>query len=132
MKYLLMILLVANMLLAIEQVPHRTNSTTAEDSETTINAKQSGPASGIRKIELREKTYVQKKELQPDVFIDNNSNGVNDRREDDFQIIKTKKSKHKDMIEQQQVERPEPKQKEKTPTKAREKTSGSSEKKKEK
>jgi len=132
MKYLLLILLMANMLLAIEQVPRRSSSSETKKSEISIETKQSTANSDARTNEARERIVVQKEEKPRDLFIDNNSNGVNDRREDDFQSIKTKKSKHKDMIDKQKVDRVEPKQKERTSTKTREKTSSGSEKQKEK
>jgi hypothetical protein len=122
MKYFLLILLMVNMLLAIEQVPRRSSTAETKESEIGIEAKQSATNSDARKNEVRERTIVQEKEKQRDLFIDNNSNGVNDRREDDFQSIKTKKSKHKDKIDRQKVDRVEPKQKEKTSTSTREKT----------
>ncbi len=124
-----MILLMANMLLAIEQVPRRTTSTDKDTREVATEVKQVKKSNDDQEGRPVERA-VEKKEKQQDRFIDNNSNGVNDRREDDFQTIKTKKSKHKDMIDRQKVERPEPKQREKTSTNTREKNSSSNEKKK--
>ena len=132
MKYLLLILLMANLLLAIEQVPRRNGPSETKKSDISIEEKQSTTNSDARRNEARDRVVVQKEEKQRDLFIDNNSNGVNDRREDDFQSIKSKKSKHKDMIDKQKVDRVEPKQKERTPSETREKTSSSNEKQKKK
>ncbi|MGB7055280.1 MAG: hypothetical protein WBE28_08165 [bacterium] len=131
MKYLLVILLMANVLLAIEQVPRRTNSSETNKSEVRVEAKKSETNSDSRTNEARERTVVQKKEKERDRFIDNNSNGVNDRREDDFQNIKTKKSKHKEKLDKPEVKRAAPNQKERSSTPTREKTT-STEKAKEK
>jgi len=124
MKYLLVILLMANVLLAIEQVPRSTNSSQTNKSEVRVEAKKSEANSDSRTNEARERTVVQKKEKQRDQFIDNNSDGVNDRREDDFQNIKTKKSKYKEKFDKPEVKRAEPKQKERSSTPTREKTKG--------
>jgi len=122
MKYLLMIFLMVNVLLAIEQVPRRTNTSDPDKSEVKVETGQSGVISDSRTNEARERTVVQKKERERDQFIDNNSNGVNDRREEDFQTIKTKKSKYKEKLDRQEIKRVEPKQKERKPAPAREKT----------
>ena len=122
MKYLFLIFLMANMLLAIEQVPRRTSSTAEKRSETTVESRKSETNLDTQMDRTREKTAVQRNEPQRDQFIDENSNGVNDRREDDFQDIKTKSSKHKSIIERQKTERVEPQQREKTSAPAREST----------
>ena len=131
MKYLLMILLLANVLLAIEQVPRRRTSPGMKESEKRIEARASQTDSDSRASEARERTIVQKKEKQRDRFIDENSNGVNDRREDDFRNIKTKKSKHKEKFDRPEVKRVEPKQPKRTSGSSRE-TNKDKEKKKEK
>ena len=126
-----MILLMANMLLAIEQVPrHRTSSGTKK-SETRVEARVSQTESENRATEIRERAIVQKKEKERDRFVDKNSNGVNDRREDDFRNIKTKKSKHKEKFDRPEVKRAEPKQPKRTSGSTRE-TNTNKEKKKEK
>ncbi len=117
-----MIFFMTNVLLAIEQVPRRNSTTDADKSESKMETKQSSVNSESRTIEARERTVVQKKERERDQFIDNNSNGVNDRREDDFQSIKTKKSKYKEKLDKPEVKRVEPKQQERKPAPAREKT----------
>jgi long-subunit acyl-CoA synthetase (AMP-forming) len=122
MKYLFLIILMANMLLGIEQVPRRTSSTAEKRSELVVDSRRSGASADTQTDRIREKTVVQRSEQQRDQFIDKNSDGVNDRREDDFQDIKTKKSKHKDIIERPKTERVEPQQKEKTSAPAREST----------
>jgi hypothetical protein len=129
MKYIFMIFLMASMLLAIEQVPRRTNSAVEKKSENIVEVKKAEAKTDTRRDDIRLKTNVQKSEKQPDRFIDKNSNGVNDRREDDFQNIKTKKSKHKDIIERQKTERVEPQQREKTSAPARESTTSKREQK---
>ncbi len=117
-----MIFFMTNVLLAIEQVPRRNSTTDADKSESKMETKQSSVNSESRTIEARERTVVQKKERERDQFIDNNSNGVNDRREDDFQSIKTKKSKYKEKLDKPEVKRVEPKQQERKPAPAHEKT----------
>jgi hypothetical protein len=117
-----MILCVTNMLLAIEQVPRRESSSETKTVELRMNAEKAEVNSGSWVNEVHERTIVQKKEKERDQFIDNNSNGVNDRREDDFQNIKTKKSKYKEKFDKPEVRRAEPKQKERTSAPAREKT----------
>ena len=126
-----MILLLANVLLAIEQVPRRRTSPGMKESEKRIEARASQTDSDSRASEARERTIVQKKEKQRDRFIDENSNGVNDRREDDFRNIKTKKSKHKEKFDRPEVKRVEPKQPKRTSGSSRE-TNKDKEKKKEK
>lgn len=110
MKIFLMILLMANVLLAIEQVPRRRNSPGTKESEERIEIQASQTGSDSRASEVRERAVVQKKEKQRDRFVDENSNGVNDRREDDFRNIKTKKSKHKEKLDRPEVKRVERKQ----------------------
>jgi hypothetical protein len=87
----------ASMLFAIKQVPRQTVTHSATVSESKVETKQ--------EARVQENNVVQKKEREQDRFIDKNSNGVNDRREDDFQNIKTKKSKHKDLYDRKSVER---------------------------
>ena len=131
MKILLMILLMANLLLAIEQVPRRRTSSEMKESEKRVEARTSQTDTDSRANETRERTIVQKKEKQRDRFIDENSNGVNDRREDDFRNIKTKKSKHREKFDRPEVKRVEPKQPRRTSGSTRE-TDKDKEKKKEK
>jgi hypothetical protein len=113
----------ASMLFAIKQVPRQTGTQKVDNSESKIEIKQETKAEKSK--------VVQKREREQDRFIDKNSNGVNDRREDDFQNIKTKKSKHKELLKKdadrdskkQKVER---QQKPKTSNQKRERTKTSS------
>jgi hypothetical protein len=120
MKYLLIILFMANVLLAIEQVPRRRTSPGTKESEKRVEVRASQTNSDSRATEIRERAIVQKKEKQRDRFVDKNSNGVNDRREDDFRNIKTKKSKHKEKFDRPEVKRVEPKQPKRTSGSTRE------------
>jgi hypothetical protein len=131
MRYLLIILLMANVLFAIEQVPRRRTSPGTKESEKRVETRASQTNSNSRVGEEHEKAIVQKKEKQRDRFVDKNSNGVNDRREDDFRNIKTKKSKHKEKFDRPEVKRVEPKQPQRTSGSTRE-TKTSKEKQKEK
>jgi hypothetical protein len=131
MKYLLIILFMANVVIAIEQVPRRRTSAGARESEKRVEVRVSQTNSDSRASEAHEKAIVQKKEKQRDRFVDKNSNGVNDRREDDFRNIKTKKSKHKEKFDRPEVKRVEPKQPKRTSGSTRE-TKTNKEKQKEK
>lgn len=131
MKKLILLLFIASMLFAIKEVPRQTGTHNANNSESRIETKQ--------EAKTQKNNVVQKREREQDRFIDRNSNGVNDRREDDFQNIKTKKSKHKELFDKKDVDRNNKKQKverqqkPKTSSKTRERTKTSSKgKKKEK
>jgi hypothetical protein len=121
MKYFLIILLMANVLLAIEQVPRRRTSSGIKESENIVETRASQTNSDSRAVEARENAVVQKKEKERDRFIDEDSNGVNDRREDDFRNIKTKKSKYKEKFDRPEVKRVEPNQPKRTSGSTREK-----------
>lgn len=97
MKRLIVVLFMATMLFAIKQVPRETDTHGANISESKTETKQ--------ELRVQKNNVVQKSEREQDQFIDRNSNGVNDRREDDFQNIKTKKSKHKELYKEKNVER---------------------------
>lgn len=98
MKKLLMILFMASFLLAIEQVPRRSNAAANERPDTSSEVKRTEPRRTTVMTEKESGIKVQKIEKERDRFQDKNSDGVNDRREEDFQNIKTRKSRHKDLV----------------------------------
>jgi len=115
MKKVLLLLFMVNIMLAIEQVPRQRGAGDDKKSETKSEVKQNDSRNSTRDTRIT----VQNGEKQPDRFQDTNSNGVNDRREDDFQSIKTKKSKYKelfgkkgDQVEKKQRENPPREEKE--------------------
>ncbi len=110
MKKFMLLLFMASMLLAIEQVPRQGNSEEEKKSGVKVEAKQPSPRTGSRGTRTQRTTVVQKNDREQDRFQDSNSNGVNDRREDDFQNIKTKKSKYKELIDKKKVEQTKKKQ----------------------
>ena len=132
MKSFLLILLLANLLHAIEQVPRRSAVSEKKRPDVVVEVEQPKKQSGAQFDETREKSIVQKKETRQDPFVDTNSNGVNDRREEDFQNIKTKRSKYRDLFDKQDTNRAEEKHKEKPSGSSRERTTSSTETKKEK
>lgn len=132
MKSFLLILLLANLLHAIEQVPRRSAVSEKKRPDVVVEVEQPKKQSGAQFDEMREKSIVQKKETRQDPFVDTNSNGVNDRREEDFQNIKTKRSKYRDLFDKQDTDRAEEKYKEKPSGTSRERTTSSTETKKEK
>jgi hypothetical protein len=91
------------MLFAVKQVPRQTSTHRVNTAESKVETKQ--------EVRVQKTNVVQKSEREQDRFIDKNSNGVNDRREDDFQNIKTKKSKHKDLYDRKNIERSSKQQK---------------------
>jgi hypothetical protein len=131
MKSFLLILLLANLLLAIEQVPRRNTAVEKKKSDVVVESEQPKAQNSVRSNETSDKNIVQKKETRQDPFIDTNSNGVNDRREDDFQNIKTKRSKYRDLFDKQDTKRVEEKQRAKPTSSSKEKTTNSTEAKKE-
>ncbi len=124
MKRLIVVLFMATMLFAIKQVPRQTDTHSANISESKTETKQ--------ELRVQKNNVVQKSEREQDQFIDRNSNGVNDRREDDFQNIKTRKSKHKELYKEKNAERSskqqnvERKQKPKSSSNTRERSKTSS------
>jgi hypothetical protein len=103
MKRVMLLLFMTSMLFAIKQVPRQTGTHNANNSEFKIETNQ--------EAKTQKNGVVQKREREQDRFIDRNSNGVNDRREDDFQNIKTKKSKHKELLDKKDDDRGSKKQK---------------------
>jgi len=98
MKKILLLLFMVNIMLAIEQVPRQRIAGDDKKLETKSEVKQNDSRNSTRDARSETRTTVQNGEKQPDRFQDTNSNGVNDRREDDFQSIKTKKSKYKELF----------------------------------
>ncbi|MBE0432099.1 hypothetical protein IBX73_01390 [candidate division WOR-3 bacterium] len=109
MKRFILVLFMASFLLAIEQVPRQSNAAVNEKSDTSNEAKRLEPRSSSPAVRQESRTTVQSKEKQRDQFQDKNSDGVNDRREDDFQSIKTRKSRHKDLFGRKEPAPPEKK-----------------------
>lgn len=129
MKRIILFLCLASMMFAIEQVPRQTSSAENNESQIRVEAKQETESqSDMQGKRTTQTSSLEKRERQQDQFQDKNSNGVNDRREDDFQNIKTKKSKHKDLLDRKDVKRVEKrpkvetKQREKAPSKPAQKT----------
>jgi hypothetical protein len=129
MKRIILLLCLASMMFAIKQVPRQTSSAENNESQIRVEAKQETKSqSDIQGKRTTKTSSIEKRERQQDQFQDKNSNGVNDRREDDFQNIKTKKSKHRDLIDRKDVKRietkpkVETKQRERTPSKPAQKT----------
>jgi len=126
MKKFMVFIFLASMLFAIEQVPRQGNSE-EEKSSLKTESKQPTVRLSSRGTGTQEQNVIQRSDREQDRFQDSNSNGVNDRREDDFQNIKTKKSKYKELIDKKRVEEakrkpPEPpKRDKKEPEKKKEK-----------
>jgi hypothetical protein len=119
MKKIVLLLFMASVLFALEQVPRQKNS--GDDNETRANSevRPSDSRTSTRQLRNDTKITAQNDKKQPDRFQDKNSNGVNDRREDDFQSIKTKKSRYKELFGKKD-DQTEKKQKENTPREDRE------------
>ena len=103
MKKIMILIFVANLLLAIEQVPRQRESEDKDTNPTTevrTREAKKNPLEAIRDAG----SAVMKTLTQPDRFQDKDSNGVNDRREEDFQNIKTRKSKFKDLLGKKETE----------------------------
>ncbi|UCD19745.1 MAG: hypothetical protein JSU64_00990 [candidate division WOR-3 bacterium] len=123
MKKLFLLLFMAHILFAIEQVPRQKSSADDKKGTTNSEVRSSKSRTGEQVVRKETKITAQSGEKQPDRFQDKNSNGVNDRREDDFQSIKTKKSKYKELFgkkDRQTEKKPEKKRKASPPKEDRE------------
>lgn len=117
MKRLLLFLFTASLLFAIEQVPRQAGAGSDDKPKPESTVRQAAPRAGSES-----RTTVQKTDKERDRFQDKNSDGVNDRREHDFQNIKTLKSRFKELFGRKEAEpakkpAPSPKQEEKQPEK---------------
>ncbi len=103
MKKIMILIFAANLLLAIEQVPRQRESAdkdTNQNTEVRTRESKKNPLEAIRNAG----SAVMKTLAQPDRFQDKDSNGVNDRREEDFQNIKTRKSRFKELLGKKETE----------------------------
>ena len=104
MKRFMLLLCLASMLLAIEQVPRQDNSKEEKNPPVQLDNGRTSVRTGSRDVRAQDIKVVQRNDREQDRFQDSNSNGVNDRREDDFQSIKTKKSKYKELIDKKKIQ----------------------------
>jgi hypothetical protein len=84
MKYFIVLIVFASLLFGVQPVP-RNNGDKDEEKKTE---------KVIKTTNKTEKKDIKQKDK--DHYIDNDANGVNDQREEDFQKIKQLNSKHKE------------------------------------
>jgi hypothetical protein len=89
MKKLMILIFFASLLFAVKPVPRT--------KKTNDNRKSVVKTEKIVEYKKQD-NYKNRKESKKDDFIDTDSNGVNDQREDDLQKIKQLKTKHKDLL----------------------------------
>jgi len=92
MKIIIIILFCISFVFAVKPVPRQGNTPEVKKPAANVEVVQNKD-----QYEKDDKDKNDEKDKQ-DEFIDNNKNGVNDKREDDVQKIKNTQSKHKDII----------------------------------
>jgi uncharacterized protein YlxW (UPF0749 family) len=89
MKRFIILIFFASLLFAVKPVPRtkkaNNNKGSVVKTEKIVEYK-------------KQNSYENKAKNKKDDFIDTDSNGVNDQREDDLQKIKQLKTKHKDLL----------------------------------
>lgn len=89
MKRFIILIFFASLLFAVKPVPR---------TKKANNDKRSVVKTEKITEHKKQNSYENKAKTKKDDFIDTDSNGVNDQREDDLQKIKQLKTKHKDLL----------------------------------
>jgi hypothetical protein len=110
MKISILLLLVATMLFAVKPVPRPDNKVEVKDVKAATEIVQD--KDDEKKIDKADNDKNNK-----DHFIDKNSDGVNDQREDDLQTIKNSQPKHKEPSNNKKATTPAVNKKPTTPKK---------------
>jgi hypothetical protein len=112
MKIIMLFLFCVTMLFAVKPVPHPGNKVESKDSKTAVEFVKNKDSDDDRNHDLKSDDQKQK-----DHFKDDNSDGVNDQREDDLQKIKNTQSKYKNLIKKKNSKTSSPGKKPATPKK---------------
>lgn len=89
MKRFIILIFFASLLFAVKPVPRIKKAN--NDKGSVVKTEKIAE-------HKKQNSYENKAKIKKDDFIDTDSNGVNDQREDDLQKIKQLKTKHKDLL----------------------------------